>query len=93
MPAILRHWLDAPTDAKRLPRPPPPPPPPAPLLTCPPAAAANLPRMCPLQASTTAPMADAQRYESVDVEAADGLIQSKGYSLLDVRCKPKATLG
>lgn len=49
--------------------------------------------MCPLQASTTAPMADAQRYESVDVEAADGLIQSKGYSLLDVRCKPKATLG
>lgn len=31
-------------------------------------------------------MSEAQRYESVDVEAADGLIQSKGYTLLDVRC-------
>lgn len=31
-------------------------------------------------------MSEAQRYESVDVEAADGLIQSKGFTLLDVRC-------
>ncbi|KAI7836583.1 hypothetical protein COHA_009544 [Chlorella ohadii] len=30
-------------------------------------------------------MSEAQRYESVDVEAADGLIQSKGFTLLDVR--------
>ncbi|PRW33722.1 thiosulfate sulfurtransferase chloroplastic-like [Chlorella sorokiniana] len=38
-------------------------------------------------------MADAQRYESVDVEAADGLIQSKGYTLLDVRTPEEFQVG